>query len=178
MSKLKYRKNAADYVSERALLVKKIPASFRQVLREVEELKLLEQQPTQAEIDAKALICSSPCAEKTKIWFYQADCVTTDVLKVPQGNYKGFTASVNYGMKKYRGDDAPTSMSEVKQLIMNCHYLTNAENYFIFLSCRAEDRELVFSLMKTSVAEAKVCAYIYLSTTRYMNSCYTFYVRL
>lgn len=157
MTMMKFRKTAKDYEKERANLLTRLPASFMQVIKEVQDAREMAAQKDQVVQESKALIVESPFRKECKVWLEKRNCVTVDLANnLRKRKFKGFTASVNFGMRKYAGDDAPTTMDEVGQLIRNCHYLTLADEYFIMLSCRAEDREEVFKLLTGSVVPSRV----------------------
>ena len=157
MAKLRFRKTASDYVKERAALIFKIPQSFIQVINEVELAQKAEEQHLKLSQDDSAIRIMSPNAQSCKVWFVQADCVNNDVFRqIPQGKYKGFTASVNFGLNQYAGDETPTTIGEVDMLLRGAHYLTSADEYFVLIACRAADREGVYTAMQTSVVSTRV----------------------
>jgi len=128
-----------------------LPASFINV---IERIEALESGDGAVGIPAHddALQCPSPSSDlPCNVVFHLNDCVSaTLVQNMQRGNYKGFCASVNFGYSQYTGDELPSTRDEIEQFISNCHYLTSAPHYFIMISCRSEDREMVYNLLKRS----------------------------
>ena len=134
-----------------------LPPSFIEVIERIEKM---ETNAEEVERDEKldSVLCPSPRSDtKRVVVYHETDCTKAILCnKMKKDNYKGFSASVNFGYGQYIGDEQPTTATDIAQFINNCHYLTNAPCYFIMISCRAEDRELVFQTLKDSRAQQQV----------------------
>lgn len=163
MRQLKFKRSASNMRLEQARVLTNLPASFQQVINEVRDMEMAVNKGQLAEAAKDTMSCLSPMAQKCTVTFFNCDCTSANMsVTVPRGPYKGFTASVNFGYNQYTGDEKCTSMEDVKSMVRQCHNMTTKSEYFIMLSCRANDREHIFKILTESRPEQNVKHFTFL----------------
>jgi len=157
IAQLKFSKSAPNQQLQKAKVLITIPQSYQVVVNEVRDAEMAINKG-EAELKVEDMLtCASPMANECSIRFVQADCTSAGLVNIiPRGQYKGFTASINFGYNQYQGDEKATTMEEAKMMISQCHLITTALQYFIMISCRANDRELIFDLLTESRSQQQV----------------------